>query len=93
MVKKVTSLLLSAALFLGSTALPGGIAAALCAAAAMAMSGAGWDGSTLAVLSAGTICWLVLLRTCMPLNRIRIALGIVHRQLHQPCTWRKKVDP
>ena len=55
-------------------ALPGGIAAALCAAAAMAMSGAGWDGSTLAVLSAGTVCWLVLLRTCMPLNRIRIAL-------------------
>ena len=58
-------------------ALPGGIAAALCAAAAMAMSWAGWPGdlcSTLAVLAAGTVCWLVLLRTCLPLNRIRLAL-------------------
>ena len=41
------------------------------------MSWAGWPGdlcSTLAVLAAGTVCWLVLLRTCLPLNRIRLAL-------------------
>ena len=58
-------------------ALPGGISAAFCAAAAMAMSWAGWPGdlcSTLAVLAAGTVCWLVLLRTCLPPDRIRLAL-------------------
>ena len=58
-------------------ALPGGISAALCAAVAMGMSWAGWPGglcSTLAVLAAGTVCWLVLFRTCLPLNRIRVIL-------------------
>lgn len=56
-------------------ALPGGIAAACCSAAAMAMHTlAGWSPemcSTLATLAAGTICWFVLLRTCLPLNRMR----------------------
>ena len=59
-------------------ALPGGIAAACCAAIAMAMRPlAGWPPelcSTLATLAAGTVCWLVLLRTCLPPNRLRIAL-------------------
>lgn len=55
-------------------ALPGGIAAACCATVAMAMTWAGWPRelcSTLATLSAGSVCWLVLLRTCIPFNRIR----------------------
>ena len=58
-------------------ALPGGLAAALCAAIAMAMSWNGWPRelcSTVATLTAGTICWFVLLRTCLPLNRVRAAL-------------------
>ena len=58
-------------------ALPGGVAAACCAAVCMAMVWAGWSRelcSTLAVLSAGTICWLVLMRACIPLNRIRTLL-------------------
>ena len=57
--------------------LPGGIAAACCAAIAMAMTWAGWSRelcSTIAVLAAGTVCWMVLLRTCQPFNRIRIIL-------------------
>ena len=52
-------------------ALPGGISAAVCASVAMYMSRTGWPldlCSTLAVLSAGTVCWFVLLRTCLPFN-------------------------
>ena len=55
-------------------ALPGGIAAALCASIAMAMTWAGWPRdlcSTVATLAAGTVCWMVLLRTCIPFNRVR----------------------
>ena len=58
-------------------ALPGGIAAAFCAAVSMSMAGAGWSRelcSTLATLSAGTVCWMVLIRACLPLNRIRCIL-------------------
>ena len=58
-------------------ALPGGISAAICASVAMYMSRKGWPldmCSTLAVLSVGTVCWFVLLRTCLPFNRIRLAL-------------------
>ena len=58
-------------------ALPGGISAAICASVAMYMSRTGWPidlCSTLAVLSVGTVCWFVLLRTCLPFNRIRLAL-------------------
>ncbi|MER1993664.1 MAG: HAD-IC family P-type ATPase [Eubacteriales bacterium] len=63
-------------------ALPGGVAAACCAALSMAMSPIlGWPRelcSTLATLSAGFICWLVLLRTCLPLNLTRkILLAVV----------------
>ena len=62
-------------------ALPGGIAAACCAAMSMATDMFGWDKdvcSTLATLCAGTICFLVLYRTCRPLNRTRIVLlGLV----------------
>ena len=61
-------------------ALPGGVAAACCAAVAMAMTWAGWPRelcSTVATLSAGIICWVVLLRTCLPLNRIRCILLVV----------------
>lgn len=62
-------------------ALPGGIAAACCATVAMAMTWAGWPRelcSTLATLSAGTVCWMVLLRTCRPFNTIRrILLAVV----------------
>ena len=50
------------------------IAAALCASIAMAMTWAGWSRdlcSTVATLAAGTVCWMVLLRTCMPFNRVR----------------------
>ena len=58
-------------------ALPGGISAACCASVAMAMTWAGWPRelcSTLATLIAGTVCWIVLLRTCRPFNRIRLIL-------------------
>ncbi len=63
-------------------ALPGGVAAACCAALSMAMAPVfGWERelcSTLATLSAGAVCWMVLLRTCRPLNRIRrLLLGAV----------------
>ena len=61
-------------------ALPGGVAAACCAAVAMAMSWAGWPRelcSTLATLVAGSVCWIVLLRTCIPLNRIRGILLVI----------------
>lgn len=62
-------------------ALPGGVAAAVCAALAMAAVLLGWERevcSTLATLCAGTMCFLVLLRTCLPLNRVRAALlGVV----------------
>ena len=62
-------------------ALPGGVAAAFCAALAMATGLLGWPretGSTLATLCAGTVCFIVLLRTCLPLNRTRgILLGLV----------------
>ena len=55
-------------------ALPGGIAAAVCAAVAMSMTWGGWPRelcSTLATISAGAVCWMVLIRTCIPFNRIR----------------------
>ena len=56
-------------------ALPGGVAAACCAALSMAMAPVfGWPRelcSTIATLSAGVVCWLVLLRTCLPLNNVR----------------------
>ena len=58
-------------------ALPGGVAASFCAALAMSLAQAGWTRelcSTLATLSAGAVCWMVLLRSCMPLNRTRSAL-------------------
>ena len=58
-------------------ALPGGIAAACCATVAMAMTWIGWPRelcSTLATLAAGSVCWMVLLRTCIPFNRIRLIL-------------------
>ena len=58
-------------------ALPGGIAAACCASISMAMTWAGWSHelcSTLATLCAGAICWIVLIRACLPLNHLRLAL-------------------
>ena len=62
------------------SALPGGIAAALCAALSMACVFIfGWPRelcSTLATLSAGAVCYVVLLRTCLPLNRTRRVLLI-----------------
>ncbi|MCR5565719.1 MAG: HAD-IC family P-type ATPase [Clostridiales bacterium] len=62
-------------------ALPGGIAAAYCATVAMAMTWNGWPRelcSTLATLTAGSVCWMVLLRTCRPFNTIReILLAVV----------------
>ena len=61
-------------------ALPGGIAAACCASISMAMTWAGWSHelcSTLATLCAGAICWIVLIRACLPLNHLRRALLLV----------------
>ena len=61
-------------------ALPGGVAATFCAALSMAMKPIfGWPGdlcSTLATLSAGAVCWMVLCRACLPMNRIRRLLLI-----------------
>ena len=61
-------------------ALPGGIAAAFCASISMAMTWAGWSHalcSTLATLCAGAVCWIVLIRSCLPLNTLRRALLLV----------------
>jgi cation-transporting ATPase E len=61
-------------------ALPGGIAAACCASISMAMTWAGWSHelcSTLATLCAGAICWIVLIRACLPLNHLRRTLLLV----------------
>jgi len=62
-------------------ALPGGIAAACCAALSMAMGPIfGWPTdlcSTLATLSAGAVCYMVLFRSCLPLNHIRRILLLV----------------
>ena len=58
-------------------ALPGGIAVTLCAALAMNLTHAGWEPaacSTLATLAAWFVGFLVLLRTCLPLNRNRSVL-------------------
>ena len=61
-------------------ALPGGVAAAFCAALSMAFFRLfGWPRelcSTLATLSAGVVCWMVLFRSCRPLNKIRKLLLI-----------------
>ena len=58
-------------------ALPGGVAVTLCAAAAMILARFGWSReicSTVATLSAWFVGFLVLLRTCQPLNRNRAIL-------------------
>ena len=46
----------------------------------MAMTWAGWSHelcSTLATLCAGAICWIVLIRACLPLNHLRRILLLV----------------
>ena len=58
-------------------ALPGGVAVALCAALAMNLVHAGWTSdecSTVATIVAWFVGYLVLLRTCLPLNRNRAIL-------------------
>ena len=58
-------------------ALPGGLAVTLCAALAMIMTNFGWSRelcSTVAVFAAWFVGFLVLLRTCLPLNRNRAVL-------------------
>ncbi len=58
-------------------ALPGGVAVALCATLAMAMTRFGWHHaicSTLSTYIAWAVGFLVLLRTCQPLNRNRSIL-------------------
>ena len=58
-------------------ALPGGLAVTLCAALAMIMINFGWSRelcSTVAVFAAWFVGFLVLLRTCLPLNRNRAVL-------------------
>ena len=58
-------------------ALPGGVAVTLCAALAMNLTHVGWEPaacSTLATLVAWFVGFLVLLRTCLPLNRNRSIL-------------------
>ena len=61
-------------------ALPGGLAVTLCAALAMSLTHLGWlreECSTLATLVAWFVGFLVLLRTCLPLNRNRSVLLVV----------------
>ena len=58
-------------------ALPGGVAVTLCAALAMNLVHIGWTSdecSTVATIVAWFVGWLVLLRTCLPLNRNRAVL-------------------
>ena len=62
-----------------SRALPGGIAVTMCGLLSMMLKHFGWDEAvlpTLATLSAGTVGFVVLFRTCLPLNWKRIALLI-----------------
>ena len=54
-------------------ALPGGIAVTLCAFLSLLFAGEEMR-STLAVLSAGVVGFLVLVRTCLPLNKLRTVL-------------------
>ena len=54
-------------------ALPGGIAVALCAVLSMLISGRDMQ-STLATLAAGAVGFVVLFRTCLPLNNRRMIL-------------------
>ena len=56
-------------------ALPGGIAVTVCAVLAMLLADESMS-HTLAVYSAGAVGFLVLLRTCLPLNRMRAAMII-----------------
>ena len=61
-------------------ALPGGLAVALCATMAMLLEHRGWNNeicSTLATLIAGTVGFVVLMRTCMPINRMRIVILVL----------------
>ena len=58
-------------------ALPGGTAVAVCAVMAASLEAFGWPHtvcSTVATLTAGFLCYLVLLRNSLPLNGKRIAL-------------------
>ena len=58
-------------------ALPGGVAVALCSTLAMTLNYFGWNRemcSTLSTLIAGIIGFVVLLRTCLPMNRHRAIL-------------------
>ena len=60
-------------------ALPGGLAVTLCAVLSMSLTFFGWDStlcSTLATLVAAVVGYVVLLRTCLPLN-IRRGLLLV----------------
>lgn len=76
-------------------ALPGGIAAACCGALAMALTFFGKPAelcSTLATLSAGTVCFFVLFRTCRPLNTIRrVLLGVVAAAFVFACIVLRKI--
>ena len=58
-------------------ALPGGVAVTLCAVLAMVLARFGWEQdlcSTVATIVAWFVGFLVLLRTCLPLNRNRSVL-------------------
>ena len=58
-------------------ALPGGVAVTLCAVLAMVLTRFGWEQdlcSTVATIVAWFVGFLVLLRTCLPLNRNRSVL-------------------
>ena len=58
-------------------ALPGGTAVAVCAVLAACLEAFGWPHtvcSTVATLTAGFLCYVVLFRNCLPLNGKRIAL-------------------
>lgn len=58
-------------------ALPGGAAAAVCAVLAASLEAFGWNHtvcSTVATMTVGMICYLVLVRNCLPLNGKRAAL-------------------
>ena len=58
-------------------ALPGGAAVAMTAAAAMALHHFGWDAEecgTISTILAGIMGYAVLVQTCIPVTRLRIAL-------------------
>ena len=76
-------------------ALPGGVAVALCALAAMSLTWFGWPESlcsTLSTMLAGAVGFVVLTRTCLPLNLHRgVLVGVLIAAFTVICMTMRKM--